>query len=172
MYICQVGTSFFPILMFHFLEYFQYHPVGSLNMAMSLWIIWCGPPCLMWYASVKSLICLFINGVPLSLISLLGIPKCVMICSWMKFAMIAPVAFFKRMASAYFVKYSVAAKIHIWPLEGGFMGPIRSSPHAWKGHGVIISCSTFGWVCIASPSTWHVWHVLTNSSESFFIVGQ
>ena len=75
---------------------------------------------------------LFINRVPLSLISLLGIPNRVMMYSRMKFATVALVAFFKGMASTHFVKYSVAAKIHIWPLEGGFMGPIRSTPKCGK----------------------------------------
>ena len=51
---------------------------------------------------------------------------------------------FKGITSTHFVKYSVVARIHIWPLEGGFMGPIRSSPKVWKGHSVVISCSTFG----------------------------
>ena len=45
----------------------------------------------------------------------------------MKFATAALVAFFKGTAFTHFVKYSMAAKVHIWPLEGGFMGPIRSS---------------------------------------------
>ena len=84
------------------------------------------------------------NRVPLSLISLLGIPNLVMLCSQMKFAIAAPVIFFKGIASTHFVKYSVAARIHIWPLEGGFIGPIRSSPQVWKDHGIVISCSTFG----------------------------
>jgi len=50
----------------------------------------------------------------------------------MKFTTTGPVAFFKGMVSTHFVKYSVAAKIHIWPLEGGFMGPIRSSSKCGK----------------------------------------
>ena len=87
---------------------------------------------------------LFMNGVPLSLISLLGIPNCVMMCSRMKFATAALVAFFKGMAFTHFVKYLVAVRIHVWPLEGAFIGPMRSSPQVWKGHGVVISCSTFG----------------------------
>ena len=36
------------------------------------------------------------------------------------------------MTSTYFVKYSVAARIHIWPLKGGFMGLIRSIPKCGK----------------------------------------
>ena len=87
---------------------------------------------------------LFMNRVPLSLISLLGIPNLVMMCSQMKFVIAAPATFFKGIASTHFVKYLVAARIHIWPLEGGFIGPIRSSPQVWKDHGIVISCSTFG----------------------------
>ena len=87
---------------------------------------------------------LFMNRVPLSLISLLGIPNLVMLCSQMKFAIAAPVTFFKGIASTHFVKYSVAARIHIWPLEGGFIGLIRSSPQVWKDHRIVISCSTIG----------------------------
>ena len=87
---------------------------------------------------------LFMNGVPLSSISPLGIPNLVMMCSQMKFATTAPVDFFKRTTFTHFVKYVVAIEIHIWPLEGGFVGPIRSSLQVWKGHGVVISCSTFG----------------------------
>ena len=56
---------------------------------------------------------LFMNGVPLSLISLLGILNLVMICSQMKFATAALVAFFKGIASTYYIKYSVAARIHM-----------------------------------------------------------
>ena len=62
----------------------------------------------------------------------------------MKFEIATLVAFFKGMASTHFVKCLVAAKIHMWPLEGGFMGPIRSNPQVWKGHGMVISYSTFG----------------------------
>ena len=87
---------------------------------------------------------LSINGIPLSLISLLGILNRVMMCSRMKFTTTALVAFFKGMASTHFVKYSVAARIHMRPLKGGFMGPIRSSPQVWKGHGIVISSNTFG----------------------------
>ena len=56
---------------------------------------------------------LFMNRVPLSLISLLGIPNLVMMCSRMKSFMAALVVFFKGIVSTYFVKYSVAAKIHM-----------------------------------------------------------
>ena len=56
---------------------------------------------------------LFMNGVPLSLIRLLGIQNFVMMCSRMKFATTAPVAFFKGIASTHFVKYSMATKIHM-----------------------------------------------------------
>ena len=65
---------------------------------------------------------------PLSLINLLGIPNRLIMCSQMKLETTALVAFFKGMASTYFMNCSVAAKIHIWPLEGGLIGPIRSSP--------------------------------------------
>ena len=56
---------------------------------------------------------LFMNGVPLSLISLLGIPNLVMMCSLMKFATTTSVAFFKGIAFTHFVKYSVVARIHM-----------------------------------------------------------
>ena len=56
---------------------------------------------------------LFMNRVPLSLISLLGIPNLVMMCTQMKFVMAAPMALFKGLASTHFVKYSVAARIHM-----------------------------------------------------------
>ena len=56
---------------------------------------------------------LFMNGVPLSLISLLGIPNLVMMCFRMKFATTALVAFFKGIASTHFVKYLVAARINM-----------------------------------------------------------
>ena len=56
----------------------------------------------------------------------------VMMCSWMKFATDAPMAFFKWMTSTHFVKYSMVARIHMWPLEERFMGPIRSSPKCEK----------------------------------------
>ena len=39
----------------------------------------------------------------------------------MKFAMTAPVAFFKGIASTHFVKYSVAVMIQIYPLEVGLV---------------------------------------------------
>ena len=84
---------------------------------------------------------LFTNGVLLSLINLLVILNWVMMCSRMKLETVAPVAFFKGMASTYFVKCSIAATIHMWPLEGGLIGPIRSRPQVWKGHGVVISYS-------------------------------
>jgi len=56
---------------------------------------------------------LFMNGVPLPLISLLEIPNLVMMCSQIKFATVALVAFFKGIASTHFVKYSVAVRIHM-----------------------------------------------------------
>ena len=50
----------------------------------------------------------------------------------MKFATTALVAFFKGMASTHFVKYSMATRIHTWPLEGGFIGPINQVPKCGK----------------------------------------
>ena len=67
-----------------------------------------------------------------------------MMCSRMKFTTVALVAFFKGIDFTHFVKYLVATKIHIWLLEGGFFGPIRSSPQVWKSLSVVISCSRFG----------------------------
>ena len=161
------------VLMLHILEDLQYHPLNSLNLAIFLRVVRrVDLLCLMWYAFTRLLTSLFANGVPFSLISLLGIPNHVMMCSRMKFKTAALVAFFKGMASTHFVKCSMTVKIYIWPLESGFIGLMRSRPQVWKGHEVVISCSTFGWVCIASPSTWHAWHALTNSSESFFMVDQ
>ena len=72
------------------------------------------------------------------------IPNRVMMCSRLKFETAAPMAFFKGIASTHFVKYSVATRIHMWPLKGGFIGPMRSSPQVWKGYSVVMSCSAFG----------------------------
>ena len=58
----------------------------------------------------------------------------------MNIAMTSEEAFFNRIASAHFVKFSVAVKIQIHPLNGGHIGPIRSRAHIWKGHGALIGC--------------------------------
>ena len=67
-----------------------------------------------------------------------------MICSQMKLATAAPVALQSGMASTHFVKYSIAANIKMYPLDDGLMGPMRSSPQVWKGHGVVIFCRLVG----------------------------
>ena len=67
----------------------------------------------MQYASINPFMSLFIKGVPLSLINLLGIPNLVMIYPLTKLATATPMAFFRGIASTHFVKYSVAAKIHM-----------------------------------------------------------
>jgi hypothetical protein len=92
--------------------------------------------CLIWSCSSTSYTSLFMNGVPLSLMSLYGMPKRVIMCSRIKFATAALVAFRSGMASTYFVKYSVATRIQMYPLEAGLMGTIRSSPQVWNGQGV------------------------------------
>ena len=55
-------------------------------------------------------------------------PNLQIMCSRMKLAIAGPVAFFREMASNHFVKYSVATNIQILPLDGGLIGPIKSSP--------------------------------------------
>ena len=84
--------------------------------------------CLMQYFSNRLLMSLFTNRVPLSLINLLGLSNPVIMCLRMELEIAAPVAFFKGKASTHFVKCSIATKIHVWPLEGGLIGPIKSSP--------------------------------------------
>ena len=37
------------------------------------------------------------------------------------------------------------------PSEGGFMGPMKSSPQLWKGDGVIVGWRLWWLVCISSP---------------------
>ena len=104
--------------------------LGHFHKGSRVWI-----SCFMRYLSSKLLTSLFTNGVPLSLISLLGIPNHVMMCSQMKFETTASVALFKGIASTHFVKCLVATRIHIWPLEGGLMGPMRSSPKCGRATG-------------------------------------
>ena len=70
---------------------------------------------------------LFMNRVPLSLISLLGIPNRVMKCSRMKFIIVVPVAFFKGMATTHFVKYSAAAKVSSPFLQHALCSFVESS---------------------------------------------
>ena len=69
-------------------------------------------------------------------------------CSQMKLTMAAPVALRRGMASTHFEKYSVAIKIQMYPPEGGLIGPMRSSPQVWKGHGVAMFCRLVGCVWI------------------------
>ena len=133
-----------PYSCFIFFEDLQYHSVSSLSLTISLWIVWCRP-------SMLDVVCLgqvfhvFVyEWGPIITDQSPGVSNLVMMCSRIKFATTALVAFFKGTTSTHFVKYSVATRICIWPLEGGFIGPIRSSPQVWKGHGVVISCSIFG----------------------------
>ena len=67
-------------------------------------------------------------------------PNLVIMCSWMKLAMAAPIALRRGMASTHFEKYSVVTKIQMYLPGGGLMGPIRSSPQVWKGYGVAMFC--------------------------------
>ena len=90
----------------------------------------------MWRWSSNFRTSLLTKGVPLSVTILWGIPNMHIICSQMKFVTIGPVAFFREMASTHFVKYSVATSIQIWLLDGGLIGPIKSSPQVWNGQGV------------------------------------
>ena len=46
----------------------------------------------------------------------------------------------RAMASTHFEKYSVATKIQMYPPEDGLIGPMRSSPQVWMGHGVGMFC--------------------------------
>ena len=115
---------------------------------------------------------LLTKGMPLLVTILWGMPNLQIICSRMKFATIGPVVFFREMASTHFVKYSVATSIQIWPLDGGLIGPIKSSPQVWNGQGVIMFWRLLRWVYMIFPWTWQVWHVFTHSTASCFIVGQ
>ena len=66
--------------------------------------------------------------------------------SLMKFATTPSVALQSGTAFAYFVKYSVATRNHIYPCDGGLTGPTKSSPQVWKGHGVTMLCKLCGLV--------------------------
>ena len=125
----------------------------------------------MWRWSSNFQTSLLTKGVPLSIAILWGIPNLQM-CFRMKLATAGLVAFFREMASTYFVKYSVTTNIQIWPLDGGLIGPIKSSPQVWNGQGVIMFWRLVGWVCMRFPRTWQVWHVFTHSAASCFMVGQ
>ena len=48
------------------------------------------------------------------------------------------IAFFMATASSYLVNSSMATKIQMHSLEGGFMGPMKSSSQLWKRHGAIV----------------------------------
>ena len=106
-------TPFPSILVLHLFKDLQHHPISGLSLAVYLWVVWGGP-------SILDVICLsqplhvfvYERG-PIVTNQSPGDPDLVMICSRMKFATAAPVAFFKGMASIHFVKYSVAAKIHM-----------------------------------------------------------
>ena len=62
----------------------------------------------------------------------------------MKLAIAVPVAFLRGMTTTYLVKYSIATKIQIYPPLAGLMGPIRSSPQVWNGHGVAMFYKVVG----------------------------
>ena len=72
----------------------------------------------------------------------------------MKFAMAPSVALRSGMVSTHLVKYSVATRIHMYQLEGGLIGPTKSSPKVWKGHRVTMLCKHCGWVWIKLAYTW------------------
>ena len=90
----------------------------------------------------------------------------------MKFATAPPVALRSGTASAYLVKYFVATSIHMYPRDGGFTGPTKSSPQAWKGHGVTMPCKFYRWVWIKLACIWQLWYFFTNSTTSLYMVGQ
>ena len=71
---------------------------------------------------------LLTNGVSLSLMILWGTLNLIIISSLMKFATAPLVALWSGTASAHLVKYSVATSIHMYPHDGGFTGPTKSSP--------------------------------------------
>ena len=50
------------------------------------------------------------------------------------------VAFFMAIASTHFVNSLVATSIQAHPLEGGFIGPMKSSPQLCNGYGAIVGC--------------------------------
>lgn len=74
--------------------------------------------------------------------------------SLMKFAITPLAALRSGTTSAYLVKYSVAIRIHMSLLEGGFVGLTMSSPQVWKGHGVTMLCKLCGWLWIKLACTW------------------
>lgn len=78
------------------------------------------------------------KGVPLCKRILLDIPKREIMYSLMKFTIAGLVAFFKVMASTHLVKHFVAARIHVYPFEVKWMGPIRLKAYLLNGHGVTI----------------------------------
>ena len=53
--------------------------------------------------------------------------------SLMEFAITPLVALQSGMASAHLVKYFVTTRIHLYPGEGGLIGPTKLSPQVWKG---------------------------------------
>ena len=126
----------------------------------------------MWRWSSNFWTSLLTKGVPLSITILWAIPNLQIICFQMKFAIVGPVIFLREMASTHFVKYSVTTSIQIWTLDGGLIGPIKSSPQVWNGQKVIMFWRLVGWVCIRFSWTLQVWHVFTHSAASCFMVGQ
>ena len=54
-----------------------------------------------------------------------------------------PSGFLQRNGFHPFCEVFSNTRNHIWPLERGLIGPIRSRPQVWKGHGVVISWNTF-----------------------------
>ena len=90
----------------------------------------------------------------------------------MKFAMAPSVALRSGMASTHLVKYSVGTRIDMYALEGGLIGPTKSSPQVWKGHRVTMLCKLYGWVRIKLACTWQSWHFFTNSATTLLIVGE
>ena len=90
----------------------------------------------------------------------------------MKFATALQVALQSGIASAYLVKYFVATRIHMYPLEGGLIGPTKSSPQVWKGYRVAMLCKLYGWVWIKLAFTWQLWHFFTHFVTSVLVGGQ
>ena len=80
------------------------------------------------YYSIKWHTSLLKNGVPLLEMNLLSTLKRHIIFSLKKLATKLPVAFFMAIASTHLKNSLMVTKIQIHPSEGGFIGPMKSSP--------------------------------------------
>jgi len=72
------------------------------------------------------------------------------------------VALLSSMAYTNLVKESVAINIHLcWPLDSGFISPMKSSPHCLKGSSTCIGITGRGESFCPLAKNWHFWHDLT-----------